>query len=83
MLPLYLRSNLGEYPSSRQITYGWQGEGVKNTRRVVESGVPQGYVLGPLLWYLGNNLVLDAAVPDGARMTYYTDEIFIVVGAMS
>ncbi|XP_076226125.1 uncharacterized protein LOC143174804 [Nomia melanderi] len=41
----------------------------------MDYGVPQGSVLGPLLWY---NRVLRALLPDGATLVYYADDTLVV-----
>lgn len=40
--------------------------------------VPQGSVLGPLLWNLGYDPVHRAAVPNGVEIIYYTNETLIL-----
>ena len=52
-------------------------------RRAVERGVLQGSVFGPLLWNLGYDPVLRAAVPDSAEIYAYADDNLIMVGGRS
>lgn len=43
-------------------------------------GVLQGSVLGPLLWDIGYNVVLQTALPPGCSITCYADDILILAG---
>lgn len=47
-------------------------------RRPIERGVPQGSVLGPLLWNVGYNEVLRATLPDGVFPICYADDTLLV-----
>ena len=46
----------------------------------MERGVPQDFVLSPLLWNLKYDLVLRAAVPDGAEILAYADDTLVIAG---
>jgi len=45
---------------------------------MMERGVPQGSVLGPLLWNIGYNWVLRGALPPGLGLTCYADDTLIM-----
>jgi hypothetical protein len=47
----------------------------------VTAGVPQGSVLGPLLWNLLYHGVLNISLPDGAETVAYADDLALVVTA--
>jgi len=46
--------------------------------RIIESGVPQGSVLGPLLWNLTFDKVLQANMEKGCRLIAYADDTLIL-----
>ncbi|CAG4935877.1 unnamed protein product [Colias eurytheme] len=74
-LPSYLRRIISSYLRERQITFprqdGWG-------RYRVERGVPQGSVLGPLLWNIGYNHVLRGGLPQGVTAICYADDTLVV-----
>ncbi|XP_011858938.1 PREDICTED: uncharacterized protein LOC105556455 [Vollenhovia emeryi] len=43
-------------------------------------GVPQGSVLGPLLWDIAYDEVLDAALPAGSTLVCYADDTLVLAG---
>ena len=77
-MPTYLRTIIGSYLSDRAITYRIEGGIV--LKKPVNRGVPQGSVLGPLLWNLGSNSVLETAVPTGLQIICYADDTLIIAG---
>ncbi|CAH2098000.1 unnamed protein product [Euphydryas editha] len=74
-VPLYLRRLLGDYLQGREVLV--QGrDGL--TRRRVSCGVPQGSVLGPLLWNVGYDWVLRGTLPASVRVLCYADDTLVV-----
>ena len=70
-LPSGIRKIVSNYLKGRTIEY--KGEkGI--TRRTVDRGVPQGSVLGPLLWNIGYNTILSTTLPAGVHLTCYADD---------
>ncbi|CAG4936399.1 unnamed protein product [Colias eurytheme] len=74
-LPPYLRGIILSYLGGRKITFpkkhGW------GSHRVA-CGVPQGSVLGPLLWNIGYNHVLQGVLPQGVNAICYADDTLVV-----
>ncbi|CAK9834318.1 Putative 115 kDa protein in type-1 retrotransposable element R1DM [Anthophora retusa] len=75
-VPAYLRGVLDAYLAGRWIEYTGRG-GVRMERRV-GCGVPQGSVLGPILWDLAYDVVLRAALPPGVSITCYADDTLVL-----
>lgn len=70
----YLTRIIGSYLEDRRILV--RGREIK-----VTSGVPQGSVLGPLLWIIYYNSVLKTPMPEGVTLIGYADDTAIVVTA--
>ena len=77
-VPLYLRRTVETYLEGRCVIYrGRDGAG----RHLMSCGVPQGSVLGPLLWNIGYDWVLRGELPLGADLTCYADDTLITAGS--
>lgn len=77
-VPRYLRRLLGSYFRRRGITYhsetGWRS-------RRVYMGVPQGSVIGSLMWNLVYDGLLKMQLPKGCKFIGFADDIALVVTA--
>jgi len=71
-VPRYLRRLVEDYFQGREIAYTGR-YAVVHSRRM-ERGVPQGSVLGPLLWDLGYDWVLRGALFTGLNVVCYADD---------
>ncbi|TLO55091.1 hypothetical protein FEG18_19000, partial [Acinetobacter baumannii] len=75
-VPLYLRRLVGSYLEDRSVTCTEHG-GIVHRFPVVR-GVPQGSVLGPLLWNIGCDWVLRGALLPGLSVICYADDTLVV-----
>lgn len=80
-MPRYLQHVWRDYLHDRYITY--RGQLKKEFQREVNCGVPQGSVLGPLLWNLGYNWVLRGALLTGLSLVCYADDTLVLAGGES
>lgn len=81
-IPIYLRNIVDSYLENRTIIYNI-GKYVPLEKRRTERGIPQGFVLGPLLWNLGFDPVIRAAVPDRVVVVCYADDTLVLVTGRS
>lgn len=77
--PDYIRNIIDGYLSDRTIEYVTQG-GAIQTRKVT-SGVPLGSVLGPLLWNITYDWILNIPVEPGCSVIGYADDTLILTKA--
>ncbi|KAM3958882.1 putative 115 kDa protein in type-1 retrotransposable element R1DM [Aphomia sociella] len=73
-VPQYLRQIIEDYLRGREIVYeGHNGIHRRETHR----GVPQGSVLGPLLWDIGFDWALRGVLLSGVELTCYADDTLV------
>ena len=79
-VPSYLRHIVGAYLSERCVTYVGR-DGVYQHQ--MSCGVPQGSVLGPLLWNIGYDWVLRGELSPGVDLTCYADDTLVTARGSS
>jgi len=80
-VPGYLVRIVRAYFEGRGIVFR-DAEGVCRRRRI-RRGVPQGSVLGPLLWNLAYDEVLGRVLPPGCHVICYADDTLVLAGGRS
>lgn len=77
--PEYIRRIIDSYLSERYITYPTNSG--RMGHRAMQAGVPQGFVLGPLLWNLAYDNVLRVNMEPDCSVVCYADDTLIVATA--
>lgn len=77
-VPDYLKRMVKSYLSARSLVYDTK-KGPHEYK--VTGGVPQGSVLGPLLWNIIYDGLLKLKLPTGAELTAFADDVMITVTA--
>jgi hypothetical protein len=76
-VPAYLVRVIEAYLSDRWVVYTNRDGEVK---RLVERGVPQGSVLGSILWITAYDRVLRCPMPPDAGLVCYADDTLVLIG---
>lgn len=74
-VPRYLRRILDDYLNNRGVIYLYR-YGIR--RKEVTCDVPQGLVLGPLVWNIAYDLVLSCANLQGIKVLCYADDTLVL-----
>lgn len=77
--PGYMVRIIGDYLNCRAIEYPAAGGGWGS--RPVRAGVPQGSVLGPLLWNIAFDSVLRSGAEPGCVIVCYADDTLVLASA--
>lgn len=76
-VPLYLRRIIRDYLKDRLLTF--TNENGKHDVREVKRGVPQGSILGPLLWNIAfNDIMKDEDLPEECKTICYADDTMVL-----
>lgn len=74
-VPGYLRNMVGSYLDGRTLTYS-DAEGEKDVR--LTGGIPQGSVLGPLLWNVAYDGVFGLPLPEEVHLIGFANDLLVV-----
>lgn len=75
--PYYLQKIVSEYLCGGEILY--QDRNGNTKIRKTFCGVPQGSVLGPTLWNVGFNNIVETKLPGSAEIYAYADDLLLIV----
>jgi len=78
-IPDYLRRLVGDYLSARYVMCKTIDGTIEE--RSVRAGVPQGSVLGPLLWNVAFDSVLRLRLQEGCRVICYADDTLVMASS--
>lgn len=76
--PCYLKKLMKSYLSDRRLI--WIGRDGEKREHDVECGVPQGSILGPLLWGLVYEEITEMELIEDVRIVCYADDTLVMVG---
>jgi hypothetical protein len=79
-VPKYLADLLRSFLSQRRILVGGLDESDQISRQMT-CGVPQGSVLGPILWNLFYDDLLRTRMPEGVRLVGFADDVAMAINA--
>ena len=77
-VPGYLRRIVGSYLTDRILQYDTE-DGPREYK--VTGGVPQGSVLGPILWNIMYDELLKLKLPEGAELIAFADDVALLIVA--
>lgn len=74
-IPKHLCNIIGSYLENRTLLYERDD---KQTEQMLTSGVPQGSVLGPTLWNILYDNLLEKQLPEGVSFLVFADDVALV-----
>lgn len=75
-IPIYLIEIIKDYLRDRELM--WVSVEARCIRHRVSKGVPQGSVLGPLLWNISFDQILSSNIPEGGKIIGYADDTLLM-----